>query len=130
MRVLKTRGKVGVDGRLRLELPVELPAGPVELVLAAPHPEATERNTTCRTSSDNSSGQAMLFGNRETSAMSGERYLLDTNAIVALLRPASPVVSAVVETAANIERNRAPYGQKSKFVRQSVCQQCVKDLLK
>ena len=33
MRVLKTRGKVGVDGRLRLELPVELPAGPVELVL-------------------------------------------------------------------------------------------------
>jgi len=33
MRVLKTRGEVGVDGRLRLELPVELPAGPVELVL-------------------------------------------------------------------------------------------------
>ena len=33
MRVVKTKGEVGVDGRLRLELPVELPAGPVELVL-------------------------------------------------------------------------------------------------
>jgi len=28
----------------------------------------------------------MLSGNKETSAMSGERYLLDTNAVVALLR--------------------------------------------
>jgi len=33
MRVVKTKGEVGADGRLRLELPVELPAGPVELVL-------------------------------------------------------------------------------------------------
>jgi hypothetical protein len=29
MRVLKTKGEVGADGRLRLDLPVELPAGPV-----------------------------------------------------------------------------------------------------
>jgi hypothetical protein len=33
MQVLKTKGEVGADGRLRLDLPVELPAGPVELVL-------------------------------------------------------------------------------------------------
>ena len=33
MRVLKTKGEVGVDGHLRLDVPVEFPAGPVELVL-------------------------------------------------------------------------------------------------
>ena len=33
MHVLKTKGEVGVDGHLHLDLPVELPAGPVELVL-------------------------------------------------------------------------------------------------
>ena len=33
MQVVKTRGEVGPDGRLRLEVPVQLPAGAVELVL-------------------------------------------------------------------------------------------------
>ena len=33
MQVLKTKGEVGADGHLRLDLPVEFPAGPVELVL-------------------------------------------------------------------------------------------------
>ena len=30
---MKTKGEVGNDGRLRLDVPVELPAGTVELVL-------------------------------------------------------------------------------------------------
>ena len=40
MRVLKTKGQVGADGRLRVDLPVELSAGPVEvvLVLGTPSP--------------------------------------------------------------------------------------------
>jgi hypothetical protein len=42
LRVLKTKGEVGVDGRLRLELPVELPAGPVELVLVLSTPSARD----------------------------------------------------------------------------------------
>ena len=33
MQVLRTKGEVGSDGRLRLDIPVELPAGTVELVL-------------------------------------------------------------------------------------------------
>ena len=33
MQVVKTKGEVGADGRLRLDVPVELPAGAVELVL-------------------------------------------------------------------------------------------------
>ena len=33
MQVVKTQGQVGPDGRLRLDVPVELPAGAVELVL-------------------------------------------------------------------------------------------------
>ena len=33
MQVVKTKGEVGPDGRLRLDVPVELPAGAVELVL-------------------------------------------------------------------------------------------------
>jgi len=33
MQVVKTKGEVGSDGRLRLDVPVELPAGTVELVL-------------------------------------------------------------------------------------------------
>jgi hypothetical protein len=33
MQVLKTTGEVGADGHLRLDLPVEFPAGPVDLVL-------------------------------------------------------------------------------------------------
>jgi hypothetical protein len=33
MQVVKTKGQVGSDGRLRLDVPVELPAGTVELVL-------------------------------------------------------------------------------------------------
>ena len=32
MQVVKTKGEVGPDGRLRLDVPVELPAGAVELV--------------------------------------------------------------------------------------------------
>ena len=33
MQVVKTTAQVGSDGRLRLEVPVELPAGTVELVV-------------------------------------------------------------------------------------------------
>ena len=33
LQVVKTQGEVGPDGRLRLDVPVELPAGAVELVL-------------------------------------------------------------------------------------------------
>ena len=33
MQIVKTKGEVGADGRLRLDVPVELPAGAVELVL-------------------------------------------------------------------------------------------------
>jgi hypothetical protein len=33
MQVVKTKGEVGPDGRLRLDVPVELPAGTVDLVL-------------------------------------------------------------------------------------------------
>lgn len=33
MRVLKTKGEVGTDGRLRVDVAVELPAGSVDLVL-------------------------------------------------------------------------------------------------
>jgi hypothetical protein len=33
MQVVKAKGEVGPDGRLRLDVPVELPAGAVELVL-------------------------------------------------------------------------------------------------
>jgi hypothetical protein len=35
MQVVKTKGEVGPDGRLRLDVPVELPAGAVELVVVA-----------------------------------------------------------------------------------------------
>ena len=31
MQVVKTKGQVGSDGRLRLDMPVKLPAGTVEL---------------------------------------------------------------------------------------------------
>ena len=47
MQVVKTKGEVGTDGRLRLDLPVELPAGAVELVLvvgSAPQPNGTKYN--------------------------------------------------------------------------------------
>ena len=33
MRVLKAHGEIGADGHLRLDIPVELPAGAIELVL-------------------------------------------------------------------------------------------------
>ena len=45
MQVVKIKGEVGTDGRLRLDLPVKLPAGSVELVLvmgAAPQPNGTK----------------------------------------------------------------------------------------
>jgi len=38
MQVVKTKGEVGADGRLRLDVPVELPAGPVELILVVSEP--------------------------------------------------------------------------------------------
>jgi hypothetical protein len=38
MQVLKTKAEVGSDGRLRLDVPVELPAGTVELVLVVSEP--------------------------------------------------------------------------------------------
>ena len=81
MRVLKTKGEVGADGRLRLDLPVELPAGPVELVLVlstASPPNGAKYNFSDLVGQLQWKG--MPSGNKETSAMSGERYLLDTNA--------------------------------------------------
>lgn len=33
LRVLKTKGEIGADGRLRVDVPVELPAGTIELVV-------------------------------------------------------------------------------------------------
>lgn len=35
---MKTKGQVGSDGRLRLDVPVELPAGTVEPVLVVSEP--------------------------------------------------------------------------------------------
>jgi hypothetical protein len=49
MQVVKTKGEVGSDGRLRLDVPVELPAGTVELVLvvgASPQPNGSKYNFT------------------------------------------------------------------------------------
>ena len=47
MQVVKAKGEVGPDGRLRLDVPVELPAGAVELVLvlgSAPKPNGAKYN--------------------------------------------------------------------------------------
>lgn len=47
MQVVKTKGEVGADGRLRLDVPVELPAGAVELVLvvgSTPQPNGSQYN--------------------------------------------------------------------------------------
>ena len=38
MQVVKTKGQVGSDGRLRVDVPVELPAGTVEFVLVVSEP--------------------------------------------------------------------------------------------
>jgi len=49
MQVVKTKGEVGADGRLRLDVPVELPAGAVELVLvvgSTPRPNGQKYNFT------------------------------------------------------------------------------------
>ena len=49
MQVVKTKGEVGSDGRLRLDVPVELPAGTVELVLVvgvSPQPNGSKYNFT------------------------------------------------------------------------------------
>ena len=49
MQVVKTKGEVGSDGRLRLDVPVELPAGTVELVLvvgSSPQPDGSKYNFT------------------------------------------------------------------------------------
>ncbi|MGC9997598.1 MAG: hypothetical protein ABSE79_19950 [Terriglobia bacterium] len=46
---MKTKGEVGSDGRLRLDVPVELPAGTVELVLVvgvSPQPNGSKYNFT------------------------------------------------------------------------------------
>ena len=43
MQVVKTKGEVGADGRLRLDVPVELPAGAAELVLVAGSTPAAQR---------------------------------------------------------------------------------------
>jgi len=47
MQVVKTKGHVGSDGRLRVDVPVELPAGAVELVLVVsnvPQPNGQKYN--------------------------------------------------------------------------------------
>ena len=49
MQVVKTKGEVGKDGRLRLDVPVELPAGSGELVLVLgvpPQPNGSKYNFT------------------------------------------------------------------------------------
>jgi hypothetical protein len=49
VQVVKTKGEVGSDGRLRLDVPVELPAGTVELVLVvgvSPQPNGSKYNFT------------------------------------------------------------------------------------
>ena len=49
MQVVKTKGEVGSDERLRLDVPVELPAGTVELVLVvgvSPQPDGSKYNFT------------------------------------------------------------------------------------
>ena len=49
MQVVKSKGEVGSDGRLRLDVPVELPAGTVELVLVvgvSPHPNGSKYDFT------------------------------------------------------------------------------------
>jgi len=49
VQVVKTKGEVGSDGRLRLDVPVELPAGTVELVLVVgvpPLPNGSKYNFT------------------------------------------------------------------------------------
>ena len=49
MQVVKTKGEVGSDGRLRLDVPVELPAGTVELVQVvdvSPQPNGSNYNLT------------------------------------------------------------------------------------
>jgi hypothetical protein len=49
MQVVKTKGEVGSDGRLRLDVPVELPAGTVELVLlvgVSPQPNGSKYDFT------------------------------------------------------------------------------------
>ena len=49
MQVVRTKGEVGSDGRLRLDVPVQLPAGTVELVLvvgASPQPNGSKYNFT------------------------------------------------------------------------------------
>ena len=48
MQVVKTKGEVGPDGRLRLDVPVELPAGTVELVVvvdSTPQPNGSRYNS-------------------------------------------------------------------------------------
>lgn len=47
MQIVKTQGEVGTDGRWRLDVPVELPAGPVELVVVvggSPQPNGSKYN--------------------------------------------------------------------------------------
>jgi hypothetical protein len=49
MQVVKTKAEVGTDGRLRLDLPVQLPAGTVELVLvvgSTPQPNGNKYDFT------------------------------------------------------------------------------------
>ena len=49
MQVVKTKGEVGSDGRTRLDVPVELPAGTVELALVvevSPQPNGSKYNFT------------------------------------------------------------------------------------
>jgi hypothetical protein len=38
MQIVKTTGEVGTDGRLRLDVPVELPAGTVEFIPVVSEP--------------------------------------------------------------------------------------------
>ena len=72
MQVLKIKGEVGADGRLRLDLPVELPAGPVELVLVmstASPPNGTKYNFSDLVGQLQWKGDAVR--EQRTSAMSG-----------------------------------------------------------
>jgi hypothetical protein len=72
--VLKTKGEIGVDGRLRVDVPVELPAGPIELVVVLGG--IAPSNGSKYDFSDLTGrlhGRATPSGNRDSCAMSGER---------------------------------------------------------
>ncbi len=77
MQVVKTKGEIGADGRLRLDVPVELPAGAVDLVVVV---SRTSQPNGSKYDFSGFAGKlqwpATLSKSRESCAMRGERYLV------------------------------------------------------